>query len=375
MMLLWFIIGCGRPSSSYDVKVYGQGTSLDEIHSAPQTMGGVIEYARFRIWGSYIGHGFTGLYGDTPYVPGTSFTLGSGVFAYPPHPSFDRVSPLITTGPAEMDSCFRALGTRGEPFSVEYVDVGDRITLTNEEVSVRLNRDPSLYPKPAGETWYIGYGAALQPALTSYPHGADTWPAQAADLTLHFPGTLPPKDTMVGAIPYPVTDSLPIPHPLTNVQINGSSLSQSATSFTGPWSESLNLTWDPAPNASPLTVSIRLIGSGDAQGPCDCDADCSEGLVCQDTVCMPQHGASDQQLGELVCTLRDDGEFSIAPSMMAPLRGEVEAAGALLIVSRVAESQISDPPSILTHNGKKLQNAPIRTRGIDAIITRLELSP
>ena len=374
MIILGILLACGRPSSSYEVDVHGNGVTLDAIQNAATPMGGYIEYSRFRLWGSYLGHGFTGLYGDTPYVSGTQFTLGISAFSYPPHPSFDRVSSLITGGPAQEDDCYTLLTGRVEPYSVEYVDVGDHILLQSNDVSVKLARDPVIYPNPAGEIWYVGYGAALLPVLQNYPHAKDTWPTEKTDLAVSFPGTLPPSDTMVGAIPYPTTGTLPIPAAVTGVHINDVEVNEASTTFAGPWNEPMTIKWQPA--SHPLTVSVRALAQGEAQGSCSCDADCgSSGLVCKESQCLAAQGSSDAQIAEMVCTLSDDGEFTFSPDMMTTLvDGSPQAVGYLLVISRIGESQIADPPDVLSHNGRRLKNAPIRTRGIDAIITRLEVS-
>ena len=72
------ILGCFRPSDTYDVHLWGEGTELDEVLPDPEPMGGQIEYARMRMWGTNLGHGLTGLYGDSPRADGTSITVGYG---------------------------------------------------------------------------------------------------------------------------------------------------------------------------------------------------------------------------------------------------------------------------------------------------------
>ena len=372
-MIFFFLMACGRPTSSYDVDVYGKGTSLGDIQAASIPMGGYIEYARVRIWGSHIGYGFTGLYGDTPYASGTQTILASGNFAYPPHPSFDRGSKLLTLGPSSKDQCFSIIGTRVAPGSVENIDVGDGIRLKGTKVDVTLPRDPLFYPKPAGDIWYIAYGENLSPVLQNYAHGNDTWPEQAEDLAVSMPGTLPPKETMVGAFPYPVTGYLPIPSSVEGLQINGSLVDEQAQSFVGPWTEDMVLTWAPASTAHPLTVSILLLGEGTSQGACVCDEDCGDGLSCRENECFATNGSSDMLLAEYVCTLSDDGSYTMSKGSVSELLNKTNAKGALLVVSRVAQGEISDIPAVLSHNEKQLTHAPIRTRGIDAIMTRLEL--
>ena len=373
--MIWlFTLSCNRPSSNYEVSLVGQETTLDSIQAPAEPMSGLIEYARFRLYGKALGHGFTGLYGDTPYASGSSFVIGMGSAAYPPSPSFDRTSSLFSKGPAQEDSCYVIMGPRSEPWSMEYIDLGDTISLTGPDFALDLPRDPTIYPTPAGETWYIGYGNQLKPVLTSYPHGSDTWPSTAATLEASFPGTLPPEDTMVGAIPSPGSGSLSIPQPLNSVRINGLELNEAAQQFKGPWTEQMLLSWLPSTPSADLTLSIRAIQRGEAQGSCVCDDDCSSGLSCNEGSCYAIHGSSDAQVGELVCSLKDDGEYSLSPSQVSDFLNAVQtdSVGYLLVIGRMAEDQISQVPDTLTHNGKRLSTAPIRTRGIDAIITRLE---
>ena len=279
---------------------------------------------------------------------------------------------MITIGPTAEDACFSVHGTRSAPSSTEYIDIGDHILLTGNHMRAKLNRDPVFYPDPAGETWYISYGEALYPVLQDYTHGHDTWPQQTEELQLSLPGTLPPKESMVGAIPYPVSGNLPIPAEIQSLAINGEGITATSRSFDGPWQEDMVLSWEPSTPTQALTLSIRLLGQGEAAGSCSCDADCGEGLSCLENQCYSVDGASDVQLAELVCTLKDDGSFSLASGSMAELLSQYQPHGILMVVSRITEAEF-EVPDILSHNGKRLKHAPIRTRGVDAIMTRLEM--
>ena len=134
------------------------------------------------------------------------------------------------------------------------------------------------------------------------------------------------------------------------------------------------LSWQPSTPASELTLSIRAVERGEAQGSCVCDDDCESGLSCNEGACYSIHGSSDAQVGELVCSLKDDGEYALSPDQVSDFLEAVQtnSVGYLLVIGRVAESKIAEVPDTLTHNGKRLPTSPIRTRGIDAIITRLE---
>ena len=361
-------LGCGRATSSYDVHVYAEGTSLDELSTDTSLKNGVIEYARFRMWGRKLGLGITGLYGDTPYISSTQFVLSSAKFGYPAHPSFDTQSFFISPN-TTVDTCYSIIGPRSEASSTDYVDVGDSIRLRGETVDVSLQRDPTNYPRPAGEIWYVGYSAGLGPVLQNYAHGKDTWPTSATTLQVITQGGLPPEDSMIPAIPYGFIGELGIPASLENIAINGTSLDANSEAFT--WADSLQFTWTPSTNSGVVQIAIRYLGTGSAQDDCSCDEDCGEDLTCVDGGCMATEGSSDHQLAELVCTVADDGNFTLTSSMLPSDLTNIDAQGWLLLLSRMEQKEIT-APDIISHNRKRLQNYGIRTRGIDTVVTRLE---
>jgi hypothetical protein len=378
--LLLFLVstGCNRPTSQYDVGLYGAGASLEDLGGAPIPMGGYIEYARIRLFGTNLGHGITGLYGDQPRADGTAFVTGTAAFAYPADSSFDNVSLLVTPGPQRTkgkDRCVFFPGQRSYPGSVEYVDVGDQVLLSGEDLSFRLPRDPVIYPRPAGEAWYVEYGSQLAPVLNGYEPGADNW-RSGASLGVSFPGGLPPQYATVGAIPYPLSDgTMELPPDILDLQIGGEEVKAPSGDlrFHGPWEEAMELSWTPSDEGAPLTISLRALGYGE-EGPCDCSEDCGPGFFCEDGACLGEDGASWNQLGELVCTVEDDGSFSLAPSEAQVLVDQAGSdwAGSILVASRSTEGQLQ-VPDVLTFNGKRISNGPVRTRGIDAIFTRVEV--
>ena len=67
-MMIWiwiFLVSCTRPTDDYAVSLHGSGTDLGQIEVAPSPMGGRIELARYRLWGSNLGLGVTHLYATT----------------------------------------------------------------------------------------------------------------------------------------------------------------------------------------------------------------------------------------------------------------------------------------------------------------------
>ena len=367
--------GCGRPSADYDVSVVGDGTSLDDIVGGVTPMGGVVEYTRMRFAGENLGHGLTGLFSDATHVDGSSLVFGSAQFGYPPNPTFDRTSSLLTpAAPGENGTarCITIPGARTAPGPVEYVDVGDKITLTGEQFHTTLDRDPAFYPRPAGESWYVGYGNRLMPVLTNHPVLPNNWKSEEA-ITLNYPGALPPDSATIGAIPYPGQASMRLPPALEGLEINSTPVvDTTAHRFQGPWTSPVELVWTPHADPSPLNLSLRLIAKG-VEGPCDCAEDCGDGFACEEGQCAGVDGASWNQLGEVVCHVPDTGSFSLTAAHLNPLlQWTGPPDGAILSIARMREAQFNITP-VLTFNQRRVDISPIRVRTTDVIYTRLEV--
>lgn len=373
---------CYRPSDGYDVHIYGAGTDLDAIEPAPQPMGGMIEYARFQFEGFNLGHGLTGLYGDSPRADGTSATVGYAYFGYPADVGFDRNSSFLSPGPPLLegeDACTTRLTISGYFSFVEYVDVGDHIALTDADGGrIVLERDPSAHNRPAGESWYAGYGGRLMPAVTDHELLPDTWRSDA-DYTVSFPGSVAPPDSTIGTIPYPLlAPGLHFPSALQDLALDGQPVRAPASDeqlrYTGPWAGPMELTWTPASSPEPLTVVLRYLGWGD-EGACDCNNVCGPGFTCKDGLCVGDEGSGWHVLGELACTVADDGSFSITPAMLATLDGNTNAgerAGVVLAMARLSEGSV-EVDDVLTYNGKRVSITPVRTRVADVVWTRLSM--
>jgi len=386
VIMIWLhtvllLAGCTRPTTDYPVQVHSDGTALQDIQSPPTAMGGLVEYSRLRLFGSNLGLGLTGLYGDRPRADGDQFVLGTASFAYPPDPSYDNVSALVTLGPAIVDSCQAVFGSRTSPGSVEYVDVGDSVRLLGETLDVRLPRDPVIYPRPAGEAWYVEYGAQLEPVLIDYLYGKDNWLSEAS-LVVSFPGGLPPQYATVGAIPYPLLDgSMILPSDILDLNVQGEAVrppvhgeEDDPVRFAGPWNEPMEIIWTPAASPQNLTIAIRAVAST-PEGICICDDDCGAGFSCVDSACLGDDGSSAKQLGELVCTVADDGAFTLSPEdvkTFASQLNDAEWEGSILVVSRITQGTVT-VADVLTFNGKRIATGSVRTRAIDSIYTRLEV--
>lgn len=389
-------LACIRPSDDYPVHIHGQGTELGAVMPSPEPRSGRIEIARFRLWGSNLGLGLTALFGDAPRSDGLDFVLANGEFGYPADPNFDRSSTFVNAGPPVDDTedrCFSRAYTGDFVGIGEYVDVGDHVGLTAPDgATIRLERDPSSYPDPAGESFYVGYGQQIKPAITGHETLPDTWRPNE-NWALSAPGGIPPADATVGSIPFPWQGgTLTTPPAMVGLRINGELVRpprhgydaggrwvsedlEDTVRFAGPWSGDVELTWDQAPSPSPVTLTIRYLSNA-VEGTCGCVADCSAGFTCTaEGQCVSKEGVTGQPRGELTCTLLDDGAFTLTADHLAELDRWVKPAdrdGAILMMSRITEGTVN-VPAVRTHNDKRVEMAPVRTRAIDTVITRLEV--
>lgn len=383
--------GCYRPADNYDVHLYSEGMSLDQVQPPSEPMGGAIEYARLRFWGTNLGTGLTGLWGDSPRSDGTSITMGYGMVAYPQDPAFDKVSSILSPGPriaADQDGCITRITTSGYYGFYEYIDLGDNVTLTGPDGDrIVLPRDPSTHHRPAGESWYVGYGGNLQPDLTDHALLPDTWRG-GETWAMSFPGTIVPPDSTLGAVPYPLADApVRFPPSLEGAALDGVAIraphhgyddagtwtgEPDDVRFPGPWSAPVTVTWTPSPTFDPVTLTIRYLGT-ESEGECGCSG-CSDGFVCEDGQCVGEEGSGLVIEGEIVCTLADDGEFVFEPGYLDTLETWVDPTrvrGYVLGIGRMTEGT-AEVPDALTYTGKRVSITPIRTRVMDLLYTRLE---
>ena len=386
MLLSLLFFACIRPSDNYEVRIHGEGTQLDEMLPAPVEMGGRIEIARFRLWGTNLGTGITSFYGDSPRADGTSFVVANAEFSYPVAPGYDRNSTFVNPGPRVLgeDMCITRARNVGWIAASEYVDVGDHISLVaNDGNRILLERDPSAHNASAGESWYSSYGNALQPVVQNHQRLHDTW-RSGESWGIHFPGTVLPPHSTMGSIPYPLLGAaMRFPGDIEGLTINGAEVRpphhgydefEDDVRFAGPFDgRDMVLHWNPSPLGDALTISLRYLGRGE-EGSCDCNTDCGPGFSCEQSQCVGEEGATYNILGEVTCTVADDGEFLFASQKMETLNQWVHPSkvfGSIVVVSRLVEDTI-DVPDVLTHNGRRVPISPVRTRAIDAIVTRLE---
>ena len=392
-MMIWLMMiltSCVRPTDQYDVALHGAGTDLAEIEAAPSPMGGRIEAARYRLWGSNLGLGVTGLYGDSPRADGSEFVAASASFGYPAATAFDRTSAFLSPGPVAVDTCVVRPPSDSSAGPLEMVDVGDAVRLsTPSQTLLTLERDPPVHPRPAGESWYVGYGGQLWPSLQGHAELPDTW-TPGASWTISFPGTVAPAEATFGTIPYPLTNGLmKLPVELEGVAINGSTIrspnhgynrdgewtgEDDDVRFLGPFTQPMELSWTPSPSMGDLTIVVHLLGQG-AEGDCGCAADCEAGFECVDGECLGVDGVTWNVLAEVACTASDDGTFTIQPSDLAGAWTHVDwsdLAGATVSVARINESTVF-VPDVRTWNGRRVGIDPVRVRAADIVVTRLEV--
>ncbi|MEZ4316723.1 MAG: hypothetical protein R3F61_04450 [Myxococcota bacterium] len=392
-MTILALTACIRPTDEYDVKLYGEVTELDQILPPGEPMGGQIEYFRYHMNGSNLGLGQTGFFGDTPYVDGLSFTLGYADFGYPRSGGYDRQSSFLVPGPRDIgleDSCVTRVGAVGYPNVAEYVDVGDHIALGSSDGQViRLERDPSSHPRPAGESTFASWGGVLRPDLTGHAYLNDTWRPDSV-WSLTFPGTIVPPESSMGSVPYPLTGaSVRFPSAIDDLRIGGDPVraphhdydddgvytgERDEVRFAGPFEQQMTVTWTPSGIGDPLTVTLRYLGAL-SLGFCTTDDDCDTGASCVDEECLPDDGDGSVVLGELTCTVVDDGLFALHPDDLAFLDAAVlpaDRAGAVLLVGRMVEDTV-EIPDAMSRIGGRIPLSPVRTRLADVTVTRLDL--
>lgn len=390
MWLVLFAVSCIRSTDDYAVSLHGGGTDLGAIEAAPSPMGGRIEAARYRLWGSNLGLGLTGLYGDSPRADGSSFVAASAAFGYPASTAYDRVSAFLSPGPIEPDSCVVRPPPDVNAGPIEMVDVGDAVRLAPQgQQALVLDRDPPVHPRPAGESWYVGYGGQLWPDVQDHPLLPDTW-APGGSWSVTFPGTVAPAEATFGTVPYPLTNGLmTLPMELEGLAINNASVrpprhgynrdgewtgEDDDVRYRGPFTEPMEIAWTPSAAMGAVTVVIHLLGEGPEEA-CGCVADCEPGFACEDGACVGVDGATWNVLAEVACTAKDDGSFTVEPADLAGAWTQIDWSnmrGAIASFARINESTVF-VPDVRTWNGRKVGIDPVRIRSADIIVTRLEV--
>jgi hypothetical protein len=217
------LLSCGREITETDVKMVGVGYHPDEIGAEPELYGGYVEYDYVNFAGGGLSLGGLGLVvydevgiGLNGFVPPYAAVYGIAFIFDEQVPAPDAHHGNIGVGPNvdDRDACW----TNFEPFSylmASTVELGDNLALGNEDGSVvfEMGRNPEIYPPDPQDVfvYYIevqshhstpfeipvaeGGTQILRPS--NWQHGAE--------MTLSYPGGIPPREAPVSSIPRPST--------------------------------------------------------------------------------------------------------------------------------------------------------------------------
>jgi hypothetical protein len=205
---LLLLAACSRETGKAGVKPIGVGFDPGDIFSAPEERGGIVDVAQVSMRGHDLDLGITGFFGS------------SGAFMSPEDDPFDTVlgfsylfSPALTAadeyalvspkGPDVEGACYVQINARGPLGSFRTVDVGDEMQIQSAaegepSTEFTLARNPQDYPPDTTNVflYYIGTDNLRQ----GHPNLPDNW-AYGRDVSLHFPGALPPDGAPVASIP------------------------------------------------------------------------------------------------------------------------------------------------------------------------------
>jgi hypothetical protein len=233
------LIGCGRETTQTGYKLAGVGINPDEIDPSPTDYSGIISYDWIEFSGAALPLGLVGLVSfdgvgpsdGSPFEPPYAVVYASGLVMDGNLPATDALFGNFGVAPEVVGRCH----TIYEPAS--YVsglaDVGTAIEIDSADgdAGVSIGRRPLAYPPDvqdifptylALEAWREGarsyrlapdgYDQLLEdmPLATlsrpNYPFGEQ--------MSLTFPGALPPETATFSSIPVPSSVSEPPPHVL-----------------------------------------------------------------------------------------------------------------------------------------------------------------
>ena len=251
-----FLAACGRPVTETDVKMVGVGLDPDEIGPAPEYYGGLIEIDRMEFAGGELPFGLLGFTSYDEAGPGMVSFQPPYVIVYGLAFIFDDLVPApdahhgnVAVPPPTPDACW----TNTEPFSYLLAspsEVGDSIHMSDAEGTTQLTfgRFPEIYPPDpqdifvyyqAVETWVsqpvTNYAVDVENnTLTEQVLRPANW-TDGAEVSLSFPGGIPPVEAPVSSIPLPSSyvgdPSITLPETPSNLWVSWNGPHQD------PWAE------------------------------------------------------------------------------------------------------------------------------------------
>lgn len=223
-------VACGIPATEADVKMAGVGLNPDEIGAIPELHGGLVEYSVFDFSGAGLPLGLLGLVSydevgsDVGFQPPYRMVYGQGFVLQDDIGSPDALFGSLPPAPDTSGFC----QTRYEPRSYlsNLTDVGAKIRFETKDGlgGFEIARRPLVYPPDPRDVF-------------TYYSEIDTWRAEARhrpsridpnnqspgsldstvmspanfpegeQVTMYFPGGMPPKEASVASIPVPLRSS------------------------------------------------------------------------------------------------------------------------------------------------------------------------
>jgi hypothetical protein len=228
--LLGLMVGCGLPATESDVKMAGVGLNPDEIGQIPDMHGGMVEYSVFDFSGGSLPLGLLGFTSydsvgsDVGFRPPYRLVYGQGFVFQDDMTSPDALFGSLPASPDAVGFC----QTRFEPRSYlsSVADVGGNISFKTDDGTggFSMGRRPLVYPPDTRDvfTYYSEIDTWRSEARSrpsridpnnQSPGSFDTALAQLAnfpegkEVTMHFPGGMPPMETSGASIPVPLRSS------------------------------------------------------------------------------------------------------------------------------------------------------------------------
>lgn len=395
-LALLTLAACGRPVTPSDVKLAGVGNDPAEIGPAPEFSGGLIEYDYFEYRGAGLSLASLGLlsYGEvgpnffTGFEPPYAMIYGLGFVFDEAVPAPDVHHGNVPIPPDVEDTCWTNLQPRSA-LMASTVELGSQIALTNADDSVYfgVGRFPEIYPPDPRDVfvYYFEIQSAQNLPLEHYAPSDDggyelatlrpaNW-AFGEEMTLTYPGGLPPVEAPISGIPQPSTvvpdQKITLPSEHTGVSMSWSgptwdafgeqtasegewntclSFIGNATEseqdcsvpaavpdaafngqlYTGPWDteDGVTFQWEPGDNdGETLSLSVVFLA------PIDADNDSFKVGVVNYELDDGTEGSRDV----FACDLRRDIDYAFDESLIDDFTGELPTSLAGDPTSNVAE--------------------------------------